>query len=254
MSSVNPRRATTGSGKREAETLVEDAALPRYELTGWRQEYGLVAGITAAGGDRDFTLSAETRWRELPKKVSPGFDGAVVGTQVHQSRLKIHEDLGRPWSVFDGVDGHLSSRAGTLLAVTVADCVPVYLAHPASGTIALLHAGWRGIAAGIVEAGIERLRQLAGAPARELIIHCGVSICGGCYQVGPEVVQAVLGKQEPKRLIDLRAVVGTRAMAVGLERASMSTWCTAHDGPRFHSHRASGGTAGRMAAYFGRPR
>jgi copper oxidase (laccase) domain-containing protein len=141
-----------------------------------------------------------------------------------------------------------------LLAVSVADCVPVYLTAPAAGAIALLHAGWRGTAAGILEAGIEVLERHAAVSRSDIVMHCGVSICGSCYEVGPEVILNVTGRSvdNPERL-DLRAELARRAERAGVTEVTISPHCAAHDGGRFHSHRASGGRAGRMIAYLGRP-
>jgi copper oxidase (laccase) domain-containing protein len=136
----------------------------------------------------------------------------------------------------------------------VADCVPVYLLHPASRTIGLLHAGWRGVAAGILERGISQVTRLADAPASDLIMHCGIAICGSCYEVGSEVKVAVLGTPGSAGGLDLRAALAERARRVGLAAVTASGWCAAHDGDRFFSHRRSAGRDGRMLAYLGVPR
>lgn len=244
-----------------AEERLNDPGLPRYELTTWRR-YGLIAGMTAAAPGRDFSLrdpaSREDRvklWGDLCHHLEPGFKAAVVGRQVHGTSIVNHTSLpSEPWSVLDAVDGHLTTVPGILLTITVADCIPVYLAHPENGAIGLLHAGWRGIAGGIVESGIERLCELAGTPARTVLVHCGISICGPCYEVGPEVVREVLGRSASgKQSLDLRDAAARRARSAGAIQISLSSWCTAHDSPRFHSHRGSRGSAGRMAAYLGRP-
>jgi copper oxidase (laccase) domain-containing protein len=154
----------------------------------------------------------------------------------------------------DGVDGHLTGTPGVMLSVTVADCVPVYLIHPPSRTIGLLHAGWRGVAAGILETGISSLVDLCGGTVFDIVIHCGISICGECYKVGHEVRTAVMGVPSEGGLLDLRAVLAARAGRLGAARVTASGWCAAHHRDRFFSHRASGGRDGRMVAYLGVPR
>jgi copper oxidase (laccase) domain-containing protein len=132
--------------------------------------------------------------------------------------------------------------------------VPVYLAVPGSGWLGLVHAGWRGIASGIVEGGLQRLVDLSGCAVSDIIMHCGVSICGSCYEVGPEVASAVSGRRvEGAEQLDLRAAAARRAMDLGVRRVTCSPWCTAHDESRFYSHRRSHGSDGRMVAYLGRP-
>lgn len=244
-----------------AEQFTSAGGMPRYELAEWHVEYGVVAGITARDGELDFNLgpgppdsTAMARWQSLPGGVGSGFSGVVVGRQTHGTGLGTHKRCSGRVLIRESLDGHLTSEPGLLLAVTVADCVPIYLLEPRSTTMALLHAGWRGIAAGILEAGVQHLCELAKVPPSDLVMHCGVGICGSCYEVGPEVFEAVRG-QRPKGLaqLDLREDLAVRARGVGLRCITLSPWCSCHDGERFFSHRRSGGTDGRMVAYLGRP-
>lgn len=244
-----------------SERPITRVGVPRYELVEWGESYRIVAGITGRDGSGDFGFTGGdaadvvmARWRLLGHELGAGFRGMVVSRQVHGSAVGVHEGLIEGLLVKDGLDGHVSATSGVLLAVTVADCVPVYLAHPDSGAVGLVHAGWKGVAAGILELGIERLCQVAGAVASDIVIHCGVSICGRCYEVGSEVYERVTGvsKGGPTGL-DLRANLMERAVGLGVARATSSSWCTAHDGGQFYSHRASAGAAGRMVAYIGRP-
>jgi hypothetical protein len=154
--------------------------------------------------------------------------------------------------LLEGVDGHATDRAGLLLAVTVADCVPVYLVDPVSRRVALLHAGWRGAAAGILRAGLELLAA-HGSMVDDIIMHCGAAICGRCYEVGSEVFQA-LELPLPaggRGLLDLRRVLERQARSMGVTHVSLSDFCSAHDSAHFFSHRASRGADGRMVAYLG---
>jgi copper oxidase (laccase) domain-containing protein len=129
------------------------------------------------------------------------------------------------------------------MAVTVADCVPVFLAHP-SGAIALLHSGWRGTAARIVECGIAAL-VARGFPAAEILMHTGPAICGQCYEVSADVYAELTGKNPGKpTTIDLRALIADHARAQGVRQISASTSCTRCNNDRFFSHRA--GDPGRQ--------
>ncbi len=191
------------------------------------------------------------RWRGLLRDT--GFPGAVVSRQVHGAAIARHRRAGSGLVELDGYDGHVADADGLLLCVTVADCVPVYLVDRTGGGFGIVHAGWRGIAAGVVERGIEALREQTGCAVTDIAIHCGVSICGDCYEVGREVVEALATESEGDgRHADLRAVVARRARALGVDECSRSAWCTAHDGSRFFSHRRSGGADGRQVAYIGR--
>ncbi|MDX1492650.1 MAG: polyphenol oxidase family protein [Longimicrobiales bacterium] len=149
-------------------------------------------------------------------------------------------------------DGHATDRAGVLLAVTAADCVPVFMVDPQRRAVAMVHAGWRGAAAGVLEAGLDTMRVAFGTRAPEVHLHLGPSICGSCYEVGPEVFQA-LGRPVPRgpEPIDLRAVLGERAVEAGVdgERISVSGHCTLCTDSGLFSHR--GGDAGRQVGYLG---
>jgi copper oxidase (laccase) domain-containing protein len=82
-------------------------------------------------------------------------------------------------------------------------------------------------------------------------MHCGVGICGECYEVGSEVADR-FGKPDATHL-DLRDILAQQARALGIRDVSISPWCTAQERDRFFSHRASRGSDGRMVAYLGRP-
>ncbi len=240
-----------------------DAAVPRLELVEWATRYGLVAGVTTRGAGQGFSLGlwsdepvgqVVTRWRALTAAFHPRFTSIALGHQVHGTTVHWHPRAPDGWLVLDGVDGHATTTPGLLLAVTLADCVPVYLAAPASGAVALLHAGWRGVAGHVLNAGVAALRTAAAASVDDMVMHCGVSICGECYEVGSEVIERLTGERSagPGR-VDLRALLATQAADLGIASVSTSPWCSAHDRDRFFSHRASGGCDGRMVAFLGRP-
>ena len=145
--------------------------------------------------------------------------------------------------LIEGVDGHLTDQPGLLLTVSVADCVPVSLVDPGRKAVALVHAGWRGTAAGIVERAVGRLQQEYGSRAGELWLHAGPAICGECYEVGPEVHEAVNPDSpvpQGRANIDVRAAIARRVMGLGVpaENVTVSTHCTRCGEPDFFSHRA----------------
>jgi copper oxidase (laccase) domain-containing protein len=113
--------------------------------------------------------------------------------------------------------------------------------------VAVLHAGWRGAAAGILERGVAKAEAL-GARAAEIRLHFGPAICGKCYEVGRDVYFAVSGRNIADRAaIDLRAELAIRARAVGVKQVSASEECTRCNNDRFFSHRA--GDEGRQFAF-----
>lgn len=237
--------------------------VPRLEVPGWRARFGLVAGITWRGdGPGAFDLGLATaqpvgavmaRWDAF-RAAEPGFHAAVLGRQVHGTEVRWHADPSG-WVILDGVDGHATDRPGVLLCVTVADCTPVYLAAPARGAVALLHAGWRGAASGVLARGVALLHGRTGARPDELVAHLGVAICGDCYEVGAEVLEAfgIAAEGAGPWHLDVRDRLQEQAAALGIGAVTRSPWCSAHDRARFHSHRASRGADGRMVAYLGLP-
>ena len=255
----------TTPDKTLAETAIGDAAVPRVELAAWAERYGLVAGITTRGvGAAPFSLGlwsdepvghVFTRWRAFRAAFATRFPTVVLSHQVHGAAVQWHEGLAEGWLMLDGFDGHATHEPGTLLTVTVADCIPVYLAVPEKGAVALLHAGWRGTAAGVLEKGVELLKWRAFAKSSEVVMHCGVGICGSCYEVGSEVATCFGMPDNASPVpLDLRAILARQAQDLGIEQVTISPACSAHNRDRFFSHRASGGRDGRMVAYLGRPK
>lgn len=185
--------------------------------------------------------AAPGRWRSV-----------VRSRQVHGSTVHVHAEPPGGVIVLEDGDGHVTAAAGLLLTVTVADCVPVFIADPDTRAVGLLHAGWRGTAEGILEAGIHAMASSFGSVPAALAVHLGPAICGGCYEVGPEVFRS-LGERPPPgpRPIDLRRVIRGRAGAAGVrdESVTVSGECTLCGDGRYFSHRR--GDTGRQRAYVG---
>jgi hypothetical protein len=131
------------------------------------------------------------------------------------------------------------------MAVSIADCVPVFIAHQ-SGAAALLHSGWRGTAGRIIERALDVFED-RGIPASELVVHLGPAICGACYEVSPDVFERLTGRSTDRpTTVDLRVLIADHARLRGARRISISASCTRCNNDRFYSHRA--GDAGRQLA------
>jgi YfiH family protein len=144
-------------------------------------------------------------------------------------------------------DAVVANASGVALGVRVADCVPVLVADLASGRVAAIHAGWRGVVAGVVRAGIDLLG------GRERVAAIGPCIGPCCFEVGHEVaakVGFVACERGDKAYVDLRAAVRGQLRALGLADASIDdvAGCTRHEADRFHSFRRDGANSGRMLA------
>lgn len=183
------------------------------------------------------------RWSALQRELAPGASRLATAQQVHGFGIHQHDGEWSGWLRGPDADGHVATRRGTALAVTVADCVPVFIAHP-SGAVALLHSGWRGTAERIVTRGVEALAR-AGKRADDLVMHLGPAICGRCYEVSPDVYERLTGDPVARpATVDLRAVIAQHARQAGVLHVSISAWCTRCHNERFFSHR--GGDWGRQ--------
>jgi hypothetical protein len=182
------------------------------------------------------------RWSALRKSLEPSRRLATA-SQVHGAEIIVHQAGWDGWLRGPSADGHLSIARGTGLAVTVADCVPVFIAHP-SGAVAALHSGWRGTASRIVQRGIELFLK-HGFDAADLYVHTGPSICGKCYEVSGDVYGQLTGTDPGKpTTIDLRTLIADHARESGVRHITSSSSCTRCDNDQFFSHRA--GDAGRQ--------
>jgi YfiH family protein len=183
------------------------------------------------------------RWSRLRQELRSGGQRLATASQVHGTNVVVHVPGWDGWLRAPDADGHATMVRGPALAVTVADCVPVFIAHP-SGAIVLLHSGWRGTAAGILRRGVAVLQE-HGLRASELRVHTGPAICGACYEVSGDVYAQLTGVNPGvPRTIDLRALIADQARACGVTHITTSASCTRCDNDRFFSHRA--GDVGRQ--------
>ena len=238
--------------------------VPLWVHPEWRERFPwLVQGTTGRGSaDDPFDLGMSSaqpvstvlgRWRKLLE--ATGMETVAHARQVHQADLWIHREAGAPGIVvMDGFDGHVTDRRGLLITASVADCVPVFVVDPASFVVAMVHSGWRGTAAGIVERAVHRVVESWQSDPARLYVHCGPAICGGCYEVGPEVHAGVRPDADPPAgptCINLRAAIADRVMAMGVPAAhvTVSAHCTRCGEPDFFSHR--GGSKERQMGVLG---
>ena len=226
----------------------EALAIPRDEVVQFAG-FGILAFTTTrdAGtfslGGSEPTGEVMARWSGLQDDLSDKARRTVIGRQVHGSTVLTHRGGWEGLLRTGEADGHLAAERGIALAVSIADCVPVFVAHP-SGVVAILHSGWRGTAAKIIDNGINSFERLS-IPADELSIHLGPAICGRCYEVSAEVRTELTGlpSNRPGN-VDLRSLIAEHAHELGVRDVTVSADCTRCNNDRFFSHRA--GDSGRQ--------
>lgn len=216
--------------------------------------------------DAASVMDNRARLRTITSPARPVFLQQVHGTHV------VHLDATTP----DGTEADACVvRAGAGLAATimVADCLPILLACKAGTAVAAAHAGWRGLAGGVVEATVRALQEVrpgAAVPLQgggsEVIAWLGPCIGPQAFEVGPEVVEAFVtpdpgatgcfnAQPGGRFLADLPALARRRLLAVGVSSVHGNDgslpWCTVAQSARFFSHRRDAvrlGSTGRMAA------
>jgi YfiH family protein len=163
------------------------------------------------------------------------------GYQVHGTVVRRVADMP---SMGQGgeADGQATALADVGAMVLSADCLPVALGS--EGAVAMVHAGWRGLAAGVLEEGVRALRELGGQGETVAVLGPCAGVC--CYEVGQEVHAAFGGAHGAGRRIDLRAIAHERLLAAGVAEVRDVAACTICD-ERFFSHRREGARAGRQA-------
>jgi polyphenol oxidase len=183
------------------------------------------------------------RWGALADQLRPHSNRLAFAHQVHGDSVLRHRDGWSGWLRASEGDGHFASAPGTAMAVTVADCVPVFIAHP-KGATAAVHSGWKGTERQIVTRALMMFRE-DGFPPAELLVHCGPAICGVCYEVSPDVYGRLTGASVDRPTpVDLRAIIAAQASSHGVRDVTISPWCTRCHNDRFFSHRC--GDEGRQ--------
>ena len=234
-----------------AGTGATDSTVPSREVVREFASLGVLA-FTTTRTHGDFALgpggdapAGVAQWVALQGSLAPQATGLVSAAQVHGTKLAVHAAPWDGWRRLEGFDAHVVRAPSGAAAVTVADCVPVFVAH-ASGVVAIVHAGWRGTAGRVLARVIARLEEDGLAPG-DLHLHLGPAICGRCYEVGPDVYEQLTGWQTIRnRNVDLRALLAEQAKEGGVRRITASAYCTRCDNDRFFSHRA--GDSGRQVA------
>ncbi|HEX4564117.1 MAG TPA: polyphenol oxidase family protein [Solirubrobacteraceae bacterium] len=217
------------------------------------RSHGNLSSVSGEGCE--FGEAARERLRE-----TIGARGLARGYQVHGTHVRwvteVPSSDGPLMRPDDEADGQATPRTRVGAVVLTADCLPVALVRDRA--VAMLHAGWRGLAAGVLEEGVSLLRAQRPGPDIIAVIGPGAGAC--CYEVGPEVHAAFgdgrgskigqqtgqqIGQRGERANIDLRAIARERLLAAGVSAVHDVDVCTICD-ERFFSHRREGEHAGRQ--------
>jgi len=236
---------------------------PRMEAAGFLVAFTQRAGGVSEGTFRSLNLGLGTD--DEPERVfenrrrmvaALGLDQVAALRQVHGTEV-IEVEAGKPWLAYASRrnlpvgDGLMTSSPDLALVVLTADCVPIAMADPETRTIAAVHAGWRGIAAGILSSTIRRFPD----PSR-MIAAVGPAVGLDHYEVGDDVVAAVAAGSEGEAtwrpgprgrpLLDLGTTAAATLRTLGVGAVDLADECTACLPDAFFSHRRDGAT-GRQA-------
>jgi len=194
-------------------------------------------------------------------------DSPVGARQVHGSRVMVvtRNDRGRgaaSWThALAGTDGLITLDRGVPVFGLAADCHLVALAAPEGGGVAVLHAGWRGLLGGIIDRGVGLLAGLVWKKPRDLVAFVGPGLGEGRFEVrgdfeaalakawGADALKEFVRGDGSRRLFRYEAAVRRALESAGIPVGNVECAgeCTATRSDRYYSHRASGGTTGRMS-------
>ena len=212
------------------------------------QKHGNAVGYQHTANGSRATCDTRVGFRGVRQRV--GLDWLCASRQVHGTDVQLLRTRsargGEPVAI--DADGHATALRGVGAMVLTADCLPVALAGAGTGegagAVAMVHAGWRGLAGGVLEQGVRALRELGAGGELEAAIGPGAGVC--CYEVGADVHRAFGGAGRDGDAIDLRTIARERLHAAGVASVRDVRACTICD-ERFFSHRRDGECAGRQA-------
>jgi YfiH family protein len=235
------QRLTAAAGEVHLATTDREGGVSREP---WAGPDG--GGLNLAGHVEDDAADVLANRRALAGAIGVPADQLVVAEQVHGRDVV---EVSGPCSVPPIADALVTRRPGLVLCVLVADCVPVLLADPDQGVLAVAHAGRPGLVAGVVPAAVAAMRDLG---ARDVVARLGPSVCPRCYEVPLPLREQVASVEPVSRsvswtgspAVDVAAGVLAQLDRLGVA-ARQLPGCTV-ESPRLYSYRRDGLT-GRFA-------
>ena len=183
-----------------------------------------------------------------------GLDELAFPMQCHSSNVRSVN----MWGGYEECDGLVTNEFGVFIAVSVADCVPVFLFDPKTRTLAGIHAGWRGTASEIVKNGVTKMASDFATDPKDIVAFIGPSAGKCCYEVEEDVAgrfgaEFVSTGASGKRKVDLKDANRRQLLSHGVLDANIEVHegCSIHEAALYHSHRRDGNGSGRMMAVAG---
>jgi YfiH family protein len=249
--------------------------VPRYRFDGLGSAEAVVhAVLTREGGVSlapfatlnlghtvgDDVAAVEENHRRALSVLGLSVEQVVSPYQVHGARVRV-VGSGHRGTVQPACDALVTDEPGVPLLLRFADCVPVLLYDPVRRAVGIAHAGWRGVAVNVVAETVRVLVERLKSDPRQLWAGIGPAIGPCCYEVSPEVLEAVGSACPPdarisrvagnKAYLDMPMAVRSQLMAAGVGQIEDSNLCTACRVSEFFSHRIERGRTGRFGVLIG---
>lgn len=217
-----------------------------------------------SGGDNFDTV--EENYRRLCGAVDIDISHLVLSRQTHTNNVRIvtKNDCGTGYTKpsFNDVDGLITNESGVALVTQYADCTPLLFCDPVKRVCATSHAGWRGTVTQIGRVTVDKMVNEFGCKREDIIAAIGPCICESCYEVDTPVYNEFknsgikldgvfkAGRDQDHFMLDLVTANKNILLSAGVreENIDISDICTCCNAQYLHSHRATGGKRGNLAA------
>jgi len=187
------------------------------------------------------------------KSFGAGEDSLAQPRQCHSATV-LRADRPGPYEASDGL---VSNKRGLWLGISVADCLPIFLADPVNKAIAAVHAGWRGSQQGIVKSAVRLMANEFGTSGSELVVYLGPSARACCYEVGLEVAGKFSGevveRRDGRQYLDIvkENICQLLEMGISERNIEVNPMCTITEKDLLHSYRRDLDRSGRMLGVIG---
>lgn len=227
---------------------------------------GQFATMNTSFSSGDSFEKVEENYRRLCGAVGIDISHLVLSRQTHTNNVRIvtREDCGTGYTKpsFNDVDGLITNESGVALVTQYADCTPLLFCDPVKRVCATSHAGWRGTVSQIGKVTVDKMVDEFGCKREDIIAAIGPCICQSCYEVDTPVFDAFVesgiditdvfceGRDENHFMLNLVQANKNILISAGIkeENVDISDICTCCNSNELHSHRATAGKRGNLAA------